>query len=78
MKRDLPNPHFEQKAEITQDERDKMLHFNTHKYWHCYFDVNTHILYNEYFRRVMDDGFCYLLNIGLIDSDCKQIKYFEE
>lgn len=74
----LPEPLFENKAEITQDERDKMLHFNTKKYWHCYYDIKTRRLYNEYFRRLLDDGFNYLFELGMIDEKSNQIKYFEK
>lgn len=73
----IPNPHLEQEREITQEERNKLMHFNTKRFWHCFYDKDSRILYNEYGRRVMDDAYDYLLGIGMIDSESNQIEWFE-
>lgn len=81
---DLP-PHMIAESEsinrpqdISWDERDNLYHCNTVLYWHCFYDPRTKILYNQYFRKIMDDAFDYLLQIGLIDKDNNQIKGFQE
>ena len=70
------NPHFDKEDEITQEQRDNMLYFNTRKYWHVYFDVITFRLYNQYFKRVLDDGREYLISNKLMDVNFNQLKIF--
>ena len=72
------NPHFDKEDEITQEQRDKMMYFNTIKYWHAYFDVKTYRLYNQYFKRVSDDGRDYLIKKGLMDENFNQLKIVED
>lgn len=74
---EVPDGHLDKEQSISYKERDNLMHFNTEKYWDCFFDVKTKRLYNEYCRLLMEDGYDYLLNLGLIDKDMNQIKYFE-
>lgn len=74
----IPNPKFDNPSEITFEERDKLMHFNTKRWWHCYYDKNTDKLYNEYCRLVKENAYDYLLSIGCIDKDRNLIKYFED
>ena len=74
----LPNPHLEKKAEITQDERDKLMHFNTKRYWHCYYNKDTKALYNEYGRKIKDNAYQYLLGAGMINENSEVLRYFED
>jgi hypothetical protein len=74
----IPNPHFERKKEITYPERDELMYFNTNRFWHCYYNKETGVLYNEYCIRVMDDATDYLISIGLLSENKEQLKYFEE
>jgi len=73
----LPNPHFEMKAEITQKERDNLIHFNTKKFWHCWFDPKTNSLYNEYCIKVLENASDYLISIGMINDKLELIRDFE-
>jgi len=73
----IPNPHFERKVEITQEERDSLMYFNTERFWHCWYNVNTGVLYNEYCIRIMDDATEYLIQKGLLSKDREQIKIIE-
>lgn len=75
---EIPDAHLDKQQAISYEERDTLLHFNTDKFWHCFFDVKTKKLYNEFCRLLMDDAYDYLLNIGLIDKDMNFIKYFED
>lgn len=69
---------IEGEQSITYEERNKLLHFNTDKYWHCYYNPKTKVLYNQYCQIIMNDAYSYLLGIGMIDEKGNQIKYFEE
>ena len=65
--------------EITQDQRDKLHHFNTVKYWHCWYDEKTNKMYDEYCNRISEpDPKQYLIDAGMIDENNKVLRYFEE
>ena len=34
-------PPFHKTPDITQEERDEFIHFNTYAYGHCFFDKET-------------------------------------
>jgi len=70
-------PDFKSPQQITYEERDKLMHFNTSAYWHCFYDTTTNRLYNEYCRLIKEDGKSYLVGIGLLSEDNKQIESFE-
>jgi hypothetical protein len=72
----LPDPLFHQ-PEMHVD-RDKMLHFNTRRFGHCFFDPLTKKLYNEYDRLLMNDAVEYLLSTKLMNEKLEQLDYFEE
>ena len=74
----LPAPHFEKEKEITQEERDELMAFNTQRYWWCWYNPDTKVLYNEYCRRILDDAFEYLLGIQMIDENSNRLRGFED
>lgn len=59
---------------ISQDERDKLMWFNTEEYWHCCYDVKTNILYDQFGVIILKKGFDYLVDKGFIDKDKNIIK----
>lgn len=74
----IPNPLLNKVQSISFEERDKLIHFNTKRYWHCFYNKDTNKLYNEYCRLLMDNAYDYLLKIGLIDENKNTLEYFEE
>jgi len=69
---------IEGEAEISYTKRDTLMHFNTKSYWHCFYDRETKILYNEYCQKILDNGYDYLVRIGMMDTNGNIIKYFQE
>lgn len=63
--------------EITFEQLDRLMYFNTRRFWHCYYDVETDKLYNQYCVLVMDNAYNYLLGIGAIDKDKNRLFVFE-
>lgn len=74
----IPPSNLNNKREISYEQIEKLMYFNTKRFWHCFYDPETEMLYNEYCRKIMDDATEYLIGIGLLSKDKKQIKYFEE
>lgn len=64
--------------DISWEELKKLMVFNTPRFWWCYFDVKTKILYNQYANIVLEDATEYLLSNGLIDENFNQLKSFQE
>ena len=73
MEEFLKNGLKEGEQEISFDERDSLMYFNTRRFWHCYYDVVTDRLYNQYCVKVMESAYEYLLGIGAIDENKNQI-----
>ena len=72
----LSNKNFNKRRDITQEQRDKLMHFNTPRYWHCFYDPNSGKLYDEYCYLIMEDATPYLIECGLIDKNRNKIGYF--
>jgi len=77
---EIPSTWFDKtrEKEITQEERDKLIHFNTVAYWHCYYDKTTNKLYDQFCGLITTNAKRYLLNIGAIDEDNNVLFHFEE
>jgi len=73
----LPDAKMDTPSRISYKKRDTLLHFNTQAYWHCYYDPETKILYNEYCKIIMNNGFYYLLEAEMIDKQSNELRYFE-
>ena len=74
---EVPIPNWKAKEKITQSERDKLMYFNTVRFWHCWFDVKTKKLYDQYGNLTLENADIYLLSINAIDSDMNKIQQFE-
>lgn len=64
----------QKKADITQEERDQLMRFNTDAYWWCYYDKATDKLYNQFCCLILENGYDYLLGLGHIDKDKNFLK----
>lgn len=70
-------PPFHKTPDITQEERDELIHFNTYAYGHCFFDKETRKLYDEYGYLIKEDATDYLVKRGLINSDLRFLKHYD-
>ena len=63
--------------EITFEQRDELLHFNTIAYWHCYYDIRTNKLYDQFCGLITNRANEYLMRIGLLSNSGEVIETFE-
>lgn len=66
------------KESITEAERDKLMWFNTKRFWHCYYNPKTKVLYSQFGCVVMDDAYDYLVGLGLMNENSEMINWCEK